>query len=301
MSTIIQLLEYMGYRFEGSGAYRRCVQHDSLVINVEKDLFFWNSMGVGGNAIQFLTKINKMNYRQAKEFLENITGESYVIKPKPYLEKKIVLPDWNKIKYLTKRANYYHNNLLNDPNSIEFWKSQGIDENSVNEFKLGRAHECPTAYNIDSYTIPYHKDGNIIDITHRLNTTSKNKYRHELKGYSTYLFNSDRLKADNRIMWPGDSLLIEGEKKAIVLHQNGFRVASISGANAWKDGFIKEFDKSNIDTIYVALDPGMEEISEKLSHKIRKLGKKAKSIFLPDKPDDMIINGITPSEMLACL
>ncbi len=301
MSDILQLLEHFGYRFNGTGVYRRCIQNDSLVVNVEKDVFYWNSRNVGGNALTFLTKIEGYEFRHACKFMEHLTGIPYK-KPHQYSNnsKPLTFPTNEQIAYLTRRTEFYQSNLNSD--NIDYWYKSGMTQETIKQFKLGKAPECPTAYNVDSYTIPYIRNKNIINIKHRLNTTGGDKYRPELSGLNNYLFNSDGLKRQEGLLWPGDAILLEGEKKAIVYHQAGFRTASISGANAWKDQFFVDFKDARIDTVYVMLDPGMEKKSDELVYRFNRAGIKSKSVFLPRKPDDILIYGeATPKDIIACL
>lgn len=297
-STILHVLESLGYRFDScSGAYRRCIQHDSLVINTNKDLFYWNKLGIGGNSYQFLTKVESMDSGSAMKYLETLTG-NYQPRLFPKQESEIIFPTKDQVEYLAKRANFYYKNLLNDKDHIEYWYKQGINEFSIHRFRLGWAYECPVVPHQDSFTIPYIRGTDIINIRHRLNVTNNNKYRPEMPGLSNYLFNINGLYRQDSINWPGDAILIEGEKKAIVFHQNGFRVAAIPGANAWRTKFIEEFTKANINYVYVLLDPGMEQQAEKIVKSIQTFGKMAKPVYLPDKPDDMINNGVKPKEIL---
>jgi hypothetical protein len=293
---ILDVLESLGYEFEGRGNYRRCVQFDSLVINISKDLFYWNSKNFGGNTYNFLITIEN---KSSKEAMQILNGFGMVEEKPRQVENKVLrFPTKHEIEYFTKRANYYHRSLLQDENKIEYWHKQGINEYSIKKFQLGWAYECPVVRDIDSFTIPYLRGSDIIDIKHRLNINSKDKYRHEKSGVDNYLFNINGLYREDGLNWPGDAILLEGEKKAIVFNQHGFRTASIGGANAWKDDFLKDFHDAKIDYIYVMLDPGMEEQAERLASRIKAQGKNSKAVFLPDKPDDFIIKGNTANDVL---
>lgn len=293
---ILDVLESCGYSFEGTGNYRKCKQYDSLVVNIQKDLFFWNSKNRGGNAYKFLTEIEGKSKREALNILNGFGMADFT--PKPVQTHIPRFPTKYEIEYFTRRAKYYHTALMNDKDKAEYWFKNGINEHSIHMFKLGWAYECPTSYNIDSYTIPYIKGSEIINIKHRLNINGGDKYRVELKGFDNYLFNVNGLYRQDGINWPGDAILLEGEKKAIVFHQHGFRTASIPGANGWRDDFLKEFVDAKIDYIYVMLDPGMEEQAERLANQIKNKGLKSKAVFLPDKPDDFIIKGATNKDVL---
>ena len=295
MSGIVDVLGNFGYTFNGTGRYLRCNEFDSLVVNVDNDLYYWNSKNKGGNVYQFLTDIEGKSPKEAMGLLDNnLTYSTTKKKPK----RNITLPDKTRIEYLTQRANYYHRLLMEDDEKIEYWLGQGINTYSIKLFNLGWAYECPVVPYIDSFTIPYIRGSDIINIRHRLNVSNKDKYRPEMSGLNNYLFNVNGLYRQDGISWPGDAILLEGEKKAIVFNQYGFRAASIPGANTWRDDFINHFDKANIDFIYVLLDPGMEEQAEKLAYKIKKYGKQSKAIFLPEKPDDFLNNGNSVKDVM---
>ncbi len=296
MSTVLSLLQNIGYNFEGNGTYRRCKQHDSLVVNTDKDYFYWNSKGKGGDALTFLLEIENLSYKEAMSVLSNYDYRKQNISYST--ETKITLPSEYQINYLQQRAGFYHKSLLRDENKRTYWYKQGINNYSIHTFKLGWAYECPVTPYIDSYTIPYIKGSDIINIRHRLNINGSDKYRPEMSGLSNYLYNVNGLYRQDGLNWPGDAILLEGEKKAIVFHQHGFRAVSIPGANAWKAEFIKEFHDAGINYIYVMLDPGMEEQANRISDFLNRMGKKSKPIFLPEKPDDMLNNGTTAREIL---
>ena len=297
MSVVLNLLENIGYRFTGTGAYKRCIQHDSLIVNINKDVFYWNRLGIGGNAYQFLTNVEKLSPRDALKQLESLGLNSFTeVKRFEDKEQSYIIPDNNKIKYLSYRAKKYHESLLEGDK--EYWYSQGINDSRIEKFNLGWTDSCPVVPYMDSYTIPYYLGEKVINIRHRLNTNSADKYRPEMSGLGNYMFNVNSLYEDSKLNWPGDAVVIEGEKKAIVFDQEGFRVVGIPGANAWKNHFLAEFKKAGIDYIYVLLDPGMEEQSEKIVYNIKSNGIKSKSIFLEEKSDDLINNGSTGKDLI---
>lgn len=236
---------------------------------------------------------------ETKGFVSDAPGNyNFHIKPK---QNKVTLPTITQIKYLARRAEYYHKSLIKDEDKVEYWFNEGISHYSIKLFKLGWAYECPLTPYIDSYTIPYIKGKDIVNIRHRLNVSGGDKYRPEVTGLSNYLFNVNGLYRQDGINWPGDAILLEGEKKAIVFHQQGFRAVSIPGVNSWRKDMLKFFHKAGIDTIYVMLDPGMEEKAERLSFNIKKQGKKSKPVFLPQKPDDFLNNGHTNKDIVSLM
>ncbi len=149
----------------------------------------------------------------------------------------------------------------------------------------------------DSYTIPYSQDGKLINIRHRLGKEIGGKYRPEFAGIPNAIFNADRLaKSFDVYRNPDELIIVEGEIKAMVLDQVGFRVIAIPGATSWPR-LIDDIqrDLKPFSRIFIALDPGAETQARALAVAI---GTKAIVSCLSGKPDDMlVIDGIEPGEL----
>lgn len=66
ISTLDFLSRRYGYTFKPSGNGYRCKEHDSLVVSNDCKGWFWNSRSIGGgDAIDFLKKIENKTYEQA--------------------------------------------------------------------------------------------------------------------------------------------------------------------------------------------------------------------------------------------
>ena len=65
--SIIEYLESEGYMLQKQGDYYRMQDHDSLVINAQKNVYKWNSRGTGGTVLQLLQEkeLFNMNFREA--------------------------------------------------------------------------------------------------------------------------------------------------------------------------------------------------------------------------------------------
>lgn len=93
------LSAHYGYDFEKSGKYYVCKQHNSLVIYADRQGFVWNSLNIsGGDAIDFLRKVENMNYPDSVEML---IGESAPVANKyiPAPIGQLVLPERAEGKY----------------------------------------------------------------------------------------------------------------------------------------------------------------------------------------------------------
>ena len=79
-------------------------------------------------------------------------------------------------------------------------------------------------------------------------------------------------------------LIVEGEKKSIVLAQAGFPNVGITGKRAFKKSWIPWF--ANVREIVIALDPDATESAYKLAGM---LGERARVAVTPVKIDDAIV------------
>lgn len=147
-------------------------------------------------------------------------------------------------------------------------------------FNLGYCNLCPTYHESDSITIPYYWKGELINLRHRLiHPNGSGKYRPEMSGLSAAIFNADILRSTNEYV-----VLVEGEFKAIVLSEYGFKAVAIPGANGFKEKWTGFF--SNSGTVYVALDPGAEAQAWDIAVMLTRHGHAARVVSIPVKPDD---------------
>ncbi|NIQ88778.1 MAG: hypothetical protein GWN93_06720 [Deltaproteobacteria bacterium] len=169
----------------------------------------------------------------------------------------------------------YHQALTDS--AVEWWHTQGINDDSISRYTLGYCPRCPTdSKRRPSYTIPVVNGGQLFNIRHRL-TTSENgdKYRPHMPGLGSQLFNTDFLHGTREI------IIVEGCKKSIVLDQHGFPNVAIMGKRSFKREWKELF--ADLKTVYVALDPDAKESAFRLA---RIFDGRGKVINLPVKPDD---------------
>ena len=171
----------------------------------------------------------------------------------------------------------YHNAL--DARAMEYWFGEGIYEETIKRYLLGYCESCPTCRSSPSHTIPVINRGKLENIRHRLVEPQGGKYRPHLSGLGNPLFNVDLLdQATERIV------IVEGEKKSIVLAQAGFPNVGITGKRAFKKSWIPWF--ANVREIVIALDPDATESAYKLAGM---LGERARVAVTPVKIDDAIV------------
>jgi DNA primase len=166
----------------------------------------------------------------------------------------------------------------------EWWYAKGVNDQSIGQFWLGYCVRCPTdEAGRPSYTIPITYKERLLNIRHRLvgaaSEASGDKYRPQIAGLGAAMFNADILLQPAEYV-----LLVEGEIKAIVLTQLGYRAVGIPGASSFKEAWGRCF--WNQRTVYIALDPGAETQGERIADL---LGNKARIVRSPCKPDDFFV------------
>ena len=172
----------------------------------------------------------------------------------------------------------YHQAL--DDRTLEYWFGEGIYEDTINRYLLGYCESCPTYRESPSYTIPVINRGKLENIRHRLTQPNgTGKYRPHLAGLGSSLFNVDLLdQAADRI------LIVEGEKKSIVLAQAGFPNVGITGKRSFKRQWLAWF--ARVREIVIALDPDATESAHRLA---AMFGERARVAVTPVKIDDAIV------------
>jgi DNA primase len=194
-----------------SDDWAKSKEHDSLVIDRRKQLFFWNSNDIVGDAFVYLTKIRGYSSQDAKEYLKHSNYTSTYISNVKDQEETIVYP---------KLVDIFHQDLLT--RDREYFYRRTITDETISRFKLGH-------YN-GFYTIPIYQDGLLKQI--QLRRDNPKTIRGYYKKVGAFLFNSDILKLTNKIF------LVEAPTSCLVLNQNGIPCVSYtSGA----EGFQKEW------------------------------------------------------------
>jgi hypothetical protein len=78
-----------GFTFAPVGGAYRCKEHKSLAVKADRLSWYWHSQGAGGfGALDYLTKIEKMPFRQA---VEVAAGVAAIPTPPPLLENPITV------------------------------------------------------------------------------------------------------------------------------------------------------------------------------------------------------------------
>lgn len=179
-------------------------------------------------------------------------------------------------------VDYYHQNLENTDNgALQYWYEAGMWPETIERYKLGYCQRCPTDHDgRPSYTIPVISNGKLWNIRHRLiKAENGDKYRPDIAGLPNVLFNADDLRADS-----AEILIVEGEKKSIIVAQAGFVNVGVMGKTGFDASWVSKF--APFQRVNVCYDPdGLDKAAE-----VAKLfNGRGRVVALPDKIDDMIV------------
>lgn len=211
--SILRTLIEEEYEFlqVNNSRYLKTREHSSLVLDTEKDIFFWNSRNIAGNALTWLTKINGLSFEQAQKKLSDYKVSpldgitSYVYRG----ETVVVLPElvdvfWEAGKHTLHR---------------EYWYNRGINDRTIDRFRLG----WHNGWNV----IPIFVNGIFVNFQMRRDEPDK-RVMSWYKGIGSKLFNSDLLKLTPSV------IITESPTDAIILQQHGFpAVSHTGGASGW--------------------------------------------------------------------
>jgi hypothetical protein len=173
-----------------------------------------------------------------------------------------------------------------------WWEAQGIPSFLQDFYKLGfsanRQFEHDGAMFVrDAYTIPkFYTSWAPRNIDFRIvdPPSGVGKYRPAAGLPSAYF-----LSRPDYANIEGEVIIVEGSKKAIVVCNyidDKRQVIGVPSKNSWAGA---EKECAMCDVVYIMLDPDAEDWALRLA---KAIGKRARVVTPPDKPDDMILNGI---------
>jgi hypothetical protein len=268
-------------RGEWSSACPTCGGEDRFIFSVEKMAYWCRQCNLGGyvgNETQSTLSAEEIAELERKK---RLARQAELEKQRTVLQK---LQD--KRNDLT-----YHRNLNGKTGYVK--RKWGLTDETIDQFKVGYCHCCPTSPYSDSITIPYYQGGDLVNLRHRLGSPNGHgKYRPEIAGLPSNIFNIDSLD-------DGWVILVEGEFKTMVLWQYGLPAVGIPGTS-FKDDWVSRFGK--VERVYVTFDPGAEKQSLKAAKKLIDNDIDCRVVHCPTKPDDFfVIDGGTVGEFCGLL
>lgn len=230
MNTILENLISKDFTLLGSDNSRwaRTAEHDSLIIDREKQVFFWNSRQIVGDALIWLTKVKGLSFAEARKQLAEYKDYGgtfvYTIKSQKTEEDIVVYPKLVDIFW------------ENGQNNRAYWYDRLLNDETIDRFKLG--------YNDGWYTIPIYIEDTFRNFQIRQDEPKK-KIRPWYRGVGPLLFNSDILPLVKEV------IITEGTVDAILLNQLGFPAVSHTMGSHFHDQWYKYFVNLR-EIIYIA-------------------------------------------------
>ncbi len=257
----------------------------SFVVSPEKQIFHCFGCGASGDVIKFLMKIEDIDFKTAVKELAKEAGM-----PAPYFSQQPRIKEKTeekaKFKEVMKIALEFFKSKLNKE-VVEYLKSRGVNEDSIEKFSLGYAPK-----NGDELIIHMHKKGISHDLLEEtglvrkmedgsLHTYFRNRVmipifnlRGEIVAFGGRIFGSGEPKylnsPDTLLFTKGDllypinfakegikkeksAIVTEGYFDALVLHQEGITNAVCSMGTSFTDSQAKLL-KRFADTVYFLYD-----------------------------------------------
>ena len=203
-------------------------EHSSLVLDRRKGIFFWNQEGIVGDPLVYLTRVRKLSFNDAKEFLRNFEySGTHVHIIKGHDKDVVVYPEL---------VDTFHR-LGKPENRRDYLYRRGLTDETIDRFQIGW-------YN-DFTMIPFFINGTFRNFQMRKDIPNK-RIKSYYKGVGPLLFNSDILKLVSIVY------VVEGPLDALILLQHGIPAISTNSggviSSEWHDKFVDQ------QTIYLIMD-----------------------------------------------
>ncbi len=190
--------EDFGKRNETSRWFKADV-HDSLVVDKERNVFYWNSRDLSGDVYAYLVNVRGWSSQKAKEYVEN-NYQNF-----PFLKRVESVVTYPKL------VNTF---FVNGLNQRDYFYSRGLLDKTIDHFLLG--------YFDGWATIPIFEDG--VFKNFQLRRDNPKQIKAYYRGVGQLLFNVDILK------YVSEVFMVEGTIDALILIQNGLpAIAPCSG------------------------------------------------------------------------
>lgn len=265
---LIQELISQDFSLTGTGRYLRTREHDSLIIDTLKQLFFWNSQGIYGNINDYIIKVRKETPGSLISF---------------DLFDKTVMEEVEEVKVDPELVGLFSRNAF----ITDYWThKRGYTPETISLFKLGYDGEF-------WHTLPIYEDGEFVNFQCRsLDKKIKVWYKYS----KPHPFNFSILPVTNWIV------IAESPVDTIMLRQNGIPSVSQTAGSGNTSTFLLNFTKFIDKDIYIVYDndlagrTGVEKLRELF-------GVRAKGFTFNDFPEkyditDYFKDGHTKDEFL---
>lgn len=141
---IVQLISsYIPLKKAGRNFKAACPFHNektpSFIVSPEKQIYHCFGCGEGGNALNFLMKYERLEFKEAIQTLANIAGVPLHFEEKDEDGQKSYISELYRINELA--SDFYHSYLIKNitPNLQKYFESRKIDKETIKKFKIGLA------------------------------------------------------------------------------------------------------------------------------------------------------------------
>lgn len=271
--TLVQAIS-QDFALYGSGRYLRAKEHDSLIVDTQKQRFYWNSRGLFGDLYDWLVKVKKINPREVPKQEGDLFDEIHLV------VSDVQKPDQDLVSIFNKRAF-----------ETDYWTTyRGYTKETINAFRLG--------YTGQWATIPIFFDNQFLNFQCRKNSPKMVKYWYE--GVGPHPFNFGILPVTDWV------IITESPVDTIMCRQNGLPAVSQTSGASYSSLYKHYFTRfSHLSKIYIVYDN--DEPGNKGANKVWQVfGEKAK-IFtfngFKEKMDisDFFNDGFTKDDLLSLL
>lgn len=240
------------YTLVGTGRFLKGQEHDSLVVDTVKQIFYWNSKKISGDIRVWLQRIK----HEKIDFRLNLFDTVQVEEKTPEFVADASLVDI--FHQASSATNYW--------TGYRFYTQKTIDK-----FKLG--------YTGEWNTIPIYEDGRFVNFQCRTNTPEK-RIKHWYKGVGPHSFNFSVLPFCRDYIF-----ITESPVDAIMLAQHNINAVSQTAGSGNTAIFTKNFSKfSHIKRVFIVYDN--DDAGRNGAGKLKDLfGDRAKVFTFPGFPE----------------
>ncbi|MFP4485749.1 MAG: DNA primase [Campylobacterales bacterium] len=281
LKAVVDIVDVISYylplKKNGANYTALCPFHDektpSFSVSAPKQIYHCFGCGAGGDAIKFVMEYEKLDYKEAIEKLATIFNFTLSY------EKGSGGRDFSKV--LDQINNFFKHELFNNQKALDYLKSRGISESSIEKFEIGFAPSSAKFMNFlqnksllvgdvmkagviintqkgyyfrfeDRLMFPiFTPFGKLVGFGGRTLGEHQAKY---LNSPQSPIFNKSKLlygysQAKDEVYKTNQIILTEGYLDVIMLHQAGFKNAVASLGTALNMGHIPLLKKGEPEVI----------------------------------------------------
>jgi DNA primase len=222
---LLQELVKEDFGISGRGRWLRSDIHSSLVIDNEKNVFYFNSRGFSGGPLEYLVKVRQMDVKSARELIKNHAD--------PFSDE--VKSTGVQVKFSKLIDSFY--NL--GKHFRDYWYKRGLKDSTIDMYRLGF---------YDGWSlIPIYDNDRFVNFQCRRDDPKNIRMWYKDIDFKPVLFNK------NILQFTDTAYITEGMVDCILLNQLGFPcVCTTNGANHWNSSWVKYFTR--VDNIFYIAD-----------------------------------------------